>query len=84
MNSTEHTCDIFNLGFIIFQCPLTTMHHLYNEMTARNDKIRNSGSSSGKRKLQPFLQIQPRLFLANSSACLCRPMNGLLSGQKET
>jgi len=31
----EHTkhgrsCDIFNLGFIIFQCPLTTVHHLYN------------------------------------------------------
>jgi len=23
------SCDIFNLGFIIFQCPLTTEHHLY-------------------------------------------------------
>jgi len=23
------SCDIFNLGFIIFQCPLTTVHHLY-------------------------------------------------------
>ena len=25
------SCDIFNLGFIIFQCPLTAVHHLYND-----------------------------------------------------
>ena len=25
------SCDIFNFGFIIFQCPLTTVHHLYIE-----------------------------------------------------
>jgi len=27
---TAPSCDIFNLGFIIFQCLLTTVHHLYN------------------------------------------------------
>jgi len=26
----EPDCDICNLGFIIFQCPLTIVHHLYN------------------------------------------------------
>ena len=29
------SCDIFNLGFIIFQCPLTTVHHLYIDTLCR-------------------------------------------------
>ena len=32
------SCDIFNLGFIIFQCPLTTVHRLFLAVV-RNEKF---------------------------------------------
>jgi len=33
------SCDIFNLGFIIFQCPLTTVRNLYDVSNADTAKI---------------------------------------------
>ena len=30
-NTRAPSCDIFHLGFIMFQCPVTTVHHLYND-----------------------------------------------------
>jgi len=57
------SCDIFSLGFIISQCPLTTVHHLYNV------NLQSSMSSTSRLDHGTYDTAVSRLHQCNAFLC---------------